>query len=307
MRLRRLLRPIPWAVAGGALFMLACRACAPFARLWQASVSLPLLRVLHALTARRDAPAIEIAVLTLPFLAAWLMSSRRPRTAAALLLALPLGFAVLWYPAYWAAPSGPVPAPGAAALESLCASLTDELARTDFSSLDPAAAIRCAGEAARLPWARVKPARHPGWMRALGIAGVFSPWTGEAVVDPGAPAALVPFTAVHELMHLRGIADEGAANIAAWERCVRAGGVYAGSARLWALRYALGLLDRLDPAACLRAMDRVGEDVRQLCRPAAGGAPAPFHRLCSALGIGEAASDYGALAAWLAAGAPTPP
>ena len=68
-------------------------------------------------------------------------------------------------------------------------------------------------------------------------------------MEPCEPAPLVPFTAVHELTHLTGIADEGAANLAAWNRCTAAGGPFADSARLWALRYAMGQLHDADPAA----------------------------------------------------------
>lgn len=281
-------------------FLLACRTCAGFARVWQAAVALPTLRTLHRLTSLADFPALELLAAGLAALALSALVARRTRRMAALLAAVLAGYALLWYPAYWAAPARQLPAPEAVRLDRVCANLINRLNREPFPLLSPQEAAARAGGVAGLPRARAKLARWPGWMRALHISGLFSPWTGEAIVDPGAPPALVPFTAVHELMHLTGIADEGSANIAAYRRCVAAGGAFAASARLWALKYALSLLHRLDPAACLRVMERVDGDLAALCRPAAR-VPSPLDGLCAALGIGEAASSYDALAAWLAA------
>ena len=292
-------RAWPAAVVGVLFFMLACRANAAFAGTWQAAVALPALAELHRLTAAMAFPAAELAAVALPAACLGLFAVRRRRAVAALLTVV-AGYALLWYPCYWAAPAAPLPDPDAARLEQLCVDLADALDREPPDLLSPAQAAARASVVAGLPRARVKLARCPAWMRALRISGLFVPWTGEAVIDPTAPAALIPFTAVHELMHLRGIADEGEANIAAWRRCDAAGGVFAASARLWALKYALGELEQLDPAACLRVMDRTSGALRSLYRPIPAVTPSPFGRLCSALGIGRAAASYSRLAVWLA-------
>ena len=379
---------ILWLLAAlTAGFMAACRAAPGLAAGWQAGIALPALRALHRATARMDGVALEAAALALPACAALALIWRRPRLLAGALLAVAAGYALLWYPGYWAQPAWAygeteaaearaqnepqaaeamvdpeaaevrarderqtaeaMPDPEAAEVRErdaetrpqaaahtaeamadpeaaearerdeshgaeamvdpeakrlieLCDELIEGLKGAEARGLTAEQALARAGGVAGLVGARVKAAGHVGWMRALRVAGLFSPWTGEAVVDPGASPWLIPFTAVHELMHLQGIADEGAANVAAWRRCAAAGGAFADSARLWALRYALQALNRLDPAACLRAMERVGASLRPLCRPAADPPPL-LRRACTLLGIGGAASSYGALVAWLCA------
>ena len=101
-------------------------------------------------------------------------------------------------------------------------------------------------------------------MDAARVSGLFVPLTGEALVDAGTPASLLPFTAVHELTHLAGIADEGAANIEAWRRCMAAGGAFADSARLWTLRYAMGMLARADAPAHLRMSAKMKDPLSQV-------------------------------------------
>ena len=251
-------------------------------RLWQRSLALPLLEGLHRLTAVFPIPLLE---LMLPAaLASGLLRKRLlPLLAGALGVYL-----LLWYPAYFAAPA---PSPASARdAEPLCLCLVDALNASPLAFESP---LPSAGDAAGMPWARVKAAGRPGWMRALGIAGLFSPWTGEALVDADAPPGYLPFTCVHELMHLRGIADEGAANIAAWQACLSYGGMYADSARLWALRYAMA---RLSPAARDRVTRRMGNGLRGIALLSEPVAPGPAARM---LGIARQVSDYDALVDWL--------
>lgn len=250
--------------------------------LWQAHLALPALQGLHRLSATLPFPAVE------PLLVAALAALRRRRARAAALAIVMGMYGLLWYPAYFAAPA---PRPGLPAdVEPLCLQLIDALNASDLRFEAP---FDSAGDVAGLPNARVKPARYPEWMRGLDIAGVFVPWTGEALVDADAPAGYLPFTCVHELMHLGGIADEGAANIAAWRACMRRGGMYADSARLWALRYALG---RLSPDARARVQRRMLPRLRGLSAYTASRGPS---RLAAALGIADATRSYDALLGWL--------
>ena len=117
-------------------------------------------------------------------------------------------------------------------------------------------------------------------------------------MDAGASAALIPFTAVHELMHLGGIADEGAANIAAWERCLAAGGPFADSARLWALRYALGQLNRADEGAWRRVRGNMKDPLMRVFQDC-GGEALSRSRFVLIPGLARASGDYGDLTGWL--------
>ena len=184
-------------------------------------------------------------------------------------------------------PRGPVAVSGASEAEALCGELIDALNANPPRLPPPGEVLSLAPEAAGMEGCAVKAARYPEWLRALGLAGVFAPPTGEIVVDAGLPAPLLPFTAVHELMHLAGICDEGAANIAAWRCCAEAGGAFADSARLWALRYAMGLLRDADREARRRVGARMGDGLRALYDACGGDIPA------------SAGGSYATLARWL--------
>lgn len=294
--------------AGTAAFMAACRWAPGFAALWRENASGPALAALHRLTAAAPFPVIEPAACALAALvliyAARAVRARRPRLlrrAAAVLLMPACAYALLWYPAYWAAPAEAHPTPDAARLEALCGALTDELNGAALRFPPAGRIVAQAAEAAGMDGARVKAARYPEWMRALRLAGVFAPWTGEAVVDAGAPACFAAFTAVHELMHLRGIADEGAANIAAWQACAARGGEFADSARLWALRYALNALYRADPRAYARVGRRMDGRLAALFAGLTPSAAAQPGRLAEGLGIASMTDSYDALLGWLVA------
>ena len=217
------------------------------------SLSVPGMALLHRLTAPASFPVAEPLAMVLLLLApAGLIHARTAgslaplkRLAAALLSLLGV-FMLLWTPAL-SVPVPDFPAPNAGQLCRVCARLVEQLNASHLAF--PADALARAPLVAGEPARAVKAARLPGWMALARVWGIFIPLTGEAIVDPAEPAPLVPFTAVHELMHLSGIADEGAANVAAWERCMAAGGPFADSARLWALRYAMGQLHHADPAA----------------------------------------------------------
>ena len=268
-----------WGSLGLAAWLMACRWVPGLAEKWHLAVALPALRALHRASSAFPFPLLEPLALAVPIIALV-----RRRMARVLLVVAGI-YALLWYPAYWAKAPEVFPVADAAALETLCGDLTDRL-KGPAPDLD--------GTAEALP---VKLARYPEWMSALGIAGLFSPWTGEALADPEAAPEALPFTCIHELAHLEGIADEGAANVAAWQECQRRGGAYLYSARLWALRYALQRLSDADPEACRRALSRVDPKLVRLLAPLPVPAPGPLARL---LGIGEMTLDYGILVDFLA-------
>ncbi len=298
-----------------AAYALACRVSARFARMALESLSLPTMRALHRLTSRVPFPVVEPLALTLATVCglsllgggARAVASRSPEplrrpltrlVRAALLLAGAL--ALLWSPARAISYDDVPPIPTARQLEWLCGDLIDALNASDLAALAPEAALAGAPEVAGMPGRVVKAARYPEWMRAAGISGLYVPLTGEALADAGAPAPLIPFTAVHELMHLCGVADEGAANIAAWEKCLSAGDAFADSARLWALRYAMGLLRRADAAAWRRAgakMEGALARAFQIC----GGEATPVAVSSPGLRLlSLSCGDYAALVGYLA-------
>lgn len=278
----------------------------------------PLLLSLHARTARIPFPVAEplafaLALLTAAALAAALLRAARQRLLAPLVrwlrgvgwtaLLLAAALALTWLPAM-AQPVETPPVPDADRLEWLCGELIDALNASPLAFPAPDESARLAPEAAGLTGGAVKAARYPEWMRAAAVSGLFVPLTGEAIVDATASPALIPFTAVHELAHLQGVADEGAANILAWRRCMDAGGAFADSARLWALRYAMGLLLNADGAAWQRMRDKMKDPLAQVYRCSGGealahGAAGGLPRLSPARG------DYAALVGWLAGGAIT--
>ena len=118
--------------------------------------------------------------------------------------------------------------------------------------------------------ARPKAARFPAWLRRLKAAGMYVPFTGEALVDPTRSAAGLPFTAAHELAHMMGVGNEGAANIAAYAACVDYGAAAGYSARLWALKYAMGRLTDANWVYALLSRE-TAEDLAQIPWAEGGG------------------------------------
>lgn len=62
----------------------------------------------------------------------------------------------------------------------------------------------------------VKPVSSEGWLRRLGIAGIYFPFSFQGHVDMSYTRTQVLFTAAHELSHAHGITDEGEANLIAY-------------------------------------------------------------------------------------------
>jgi len=68
-------------------------------------------------------------------------------------------------------------------------------------------------------WGPPKPVYASAVMSFLGIRGIYFPFTGEANVNTSCPASTIPFSACHELAHLRGFAREDEANFIAFVAC----------------------------------------------------------------------------------------
>lgn len=66
---------------------------------------------------------------------------------------------------------------------------------------------------------RTKQFPPEGFMRRMGILGIYFPYTGESYLDPSLHALEKPFTIAHEMAHSGGVTDEGEANFIAWVVC----------------------------------------------------------------------------------------
>lgn len=146
-----------------------------------------------------------------------------------------------------------------------------------------------------------KTAAFPFWMRRLNILGFYSFFTGEAIISPDIPSPLVPFVAVHESVHGKGVADEGLCNIRAYEECLLRGGVYAASARIWALKYLLGELRMADYDAFAQCCGQMNADTRNLLQRSGGIYENAQNGILSVFSGGRNAMGYEILAHHLAA------
>lgn len=66
---------------------------------------------------------------------------------------------------------------------------------------------------------RTKQFYPAGFMRKMGILGIYFPYTGESYIDPTLHPLEKPFTIAHEMAHSYGVTDEGEANFIAWVIC----------------------------------------------------------------------------------------
>lgn len=66
---------------------------------------------------------------------------------------------------------------------------------------------------------RTKQFPPPGFMRKMGILGIYFPFTGESYIDPTLHPLERPFTVAHEMAHSYGVTNEGEANFIAWVIC----------------------------------------------------------------------------------------
>jgi hypothetical protein len=87
-----------------------------------------------------------------------------------------------------------------------------------------------------------------GFMRKMGILGIYFPFTGESYIDPSLYPLEQPFTVAHEMAHSYGVTDEGEANFIAWVICTNSDDPllrYSGHLRL--LQYQMRDLYRMAP------------------------------------------------------------
>ena len=294
-----------------AVFVAACRLFPALPDFWLGAVFSPVARALSRVSGAVPFPIAE-PLFVLVAAAAVFLAFRSRRGLCLLLSCVFAVCALFWAPAYFATPLHPVS--GAADREALIrasAKLIDELnGYGAFSmpddlaegALEVALNVDLPAKVVAAP----KLARYPEWMKLGSLAGLYVPWTFEALVNPAAGAPGVPFTAVHELMHLGGVADEGQANILAYIACEKHGGAFAHSAKLWALKYALQALRELDAGAWTDLIVDLSDSARSDFHEINGfaiGATVRKGRAVEAFlrvnGMAEKTESYGALANYL--------
>lgn len=279
-------------LAGMLGLFLMIRIFPAFSIFWSEHIALPALKILSGIGKHFLFALLEWAVgaacvmLLISFFRRRLLQTLFSLGTAVLFICL-----TVWYPLYFL--PQPVYTSTPQEISTLCEALIDDLNAYEDEFLVPN----------DLP---AKFIRFPKWMDMLRISGFCSFLTGEALVSPELETISQPFVAVHEYMHLQGFAGEGAANIAAWEECIRRGGTYARSAQVWALRYGMGILRRDATALYEANMLRMNHDALQIYREAGGAylpvAPSAFlRRLYEVLGIETTLQDYEILAPRVAA------
>ena len=289
-----------------ALLCISARLLPGFAARWSKWIARPVLRKIALLGVRMPFSLLEwgsLALLIVLCIGFIVRLCRRGAIRAAvctlkriciLLQALIWLTAALWVPLYFAeSPLQITVTP--AQLAASCRVLMEGLSASslDFSVLPE-----------DLP---AKYSTLPLWMDALNLAGFASFLSGEALISSELPAAAVPFVAVHEFMHTQGHADEGATNLAAWNECLRRGGLYADSARLWALKDSLALLRRMDSDAWSSIRAELPQEIDALLAQLGGETAPPGDgalAIFRLLGLAEHMQSYDILARRLAADMP---
>ncbi len=69
--------------------------------------------------------------------------------------------------------------------------------------------------------ARLRRISRNGWMRRMGVSGIYFPFSGEAHADASYPALKQWFIIAHEYAHAYGVTDEGECNFVAFMALVR--------------------------------------------------------------------------------------
>lgn len=198
-----------------------------------------LIRLLAAIGRAAAKLPIPVTGLTAALLAGLMLA--RPKKLWKPLLALALSLAVLWLPLYANKPY----AVSRTAADETISTFIESLAH----ALEPAEALsheEILQTAQTLSGGGVplKYTRFPELMRALRMAGFYSPLTGEALLSEAEPEWFLPFVACHELAHANGLANEGQANLRAYALCMTADSpAFRNSARLYAMRIAFSMLN----------------------------------------------------------------
>ena len=309
-----------------ASFILIMRLFPDFAEIWSYSFVFPVTKTISGISSTTSIVILELSIVIIVSLniigllcgfITVIIKHDMKKLANALyrlliiLFSIIMLYSMIWYPVYFSGCSTysiPDSCPDYS-IEKMCASLIDDL--NSFEPVDSSAneILSIASQAMEIEFSGrscLKAARYPEWLRFFNLSGFYSPWTGEAIVDTSLNCiASLPFTAIHELMHLNGFADEGQANISAYETCLNIGDDFEYSAKLWAIKYGFGLIDSGSTRKQLSSMmsDSLFIDFVRIGGTAYSNDSSDNFSVIvlDALGIRNAVGDYSALARYLAA------
>lgn len=231
--------------------------------------SMPVMRALGAASARVSAPVGEMLALLLAFCllaALWRAIIRKKWKPLCLFLsttALLAAFTcALWLPV--AGDARYAAAPERRETKDIEALSRHLLNRADvLQNLLPKTCDRLdiVGDAARLSGVPVKAARYPELLSMMDAAGMYIPFTGEAIVDARLSPVTLPFAACHEAAHALGYGREDEANYAAYRMCLKGDVSFRYSGTLYALKYAMDALRDADAAAWLACVQTMSAPV----------------------------------------------
>lgn len=111
--------------------------------------------------------------------------------------------------------------------------------------------------------ARAKQARYPELFEALGIAGIYCPFTGEAIYNPNELSLSLPYLVTHESAHQAGYAREDEANYIAYLACREGDVRFQYSGAMYALYYAMEALHDSDTMSWTAARLRMSKAVQR--------------------------------------------
>jgi len=110
---------------------------------------------------------------------------------------------------------------------------------------------------------RTKQFYPEGFMRRMGILGIYFPFTGESYIDPSMHPLEKPFTIAHEMSHSYGVTDEGEANFISWVICSNSDHpLLQYSAQIVLLKYQLNDLYRMSKESYAEFLKTIPTGVR---------------------------------------------
>lgn len=271
------MRKAVWTAAAGLVLTLAFTLSSALSGWFSSHISLPLGSLLARAASAVPFPLGEILLIAgVPAIALSILWSairwKAPRGAAFALSLVFLLYAVLWAPQCHVPAMAAESSSDAARLAQLSRTLARQaeslrdmaMAEQESSGTvlkearDAVASLNLSGQ----PLAAPKFSRYPEILRALNIAGVYAPWTGEAIVSPDEPSFTLPFLAAHELAHAAGVAREDEANYVAYRACMTGSARFQYAATIYAFRYAMDALRAADATQWLEIRSGLSDGVR---------------------------------------------
>lgn len=104
---------------------------------------------------------------------------------------------------------------------------------------------------------------YPGFLKKMGIVGIYFPFTGEGYIEASLHDLEKPFTVAHEMAHSFGITNEGEANFISWVVGMQSKEeLLQYAVQLQLFRYQLNELSRRDPETYKSLIDTMDKGVK---------------------------------------------